>query len=250
MDTTSQANDQKQQQQLATTTNPQTHGNKQSTNSSGQISRTMRHYSNCPLFYLNVANQRPVPGQNPNHHNHNHQHHHNHNHHHAGGSGGAIGSTSGGSGGHQKASFYHIPNLFQNSFKVPLHFRNVYYYKSLLNLNMRLIVLRPHNAGAVTLRSGPQASTTGASHHHHHHRPSNRPMHHHHHHHYVPSTTAVLPNGHNVSLSCPDLNLKQVLVVKKPKRDDNVDSGGIAVTGTSGVLQPGALPIGIFMIKI
>lgn len=112
---------------------------------------------------------------------------------------------------------------------------------------MRLIVLRPHNAGAVTLRGGAgSGGVSGAAHHHHHHHPGGRPAHHHnHHHHYVPNTMAVLPNGHNVSLSCPDLNLKQVLIVKKPKREDQVDSAGNQISHPSGISsQTGAVPIG------
>jgi hypothetical protein len=124
---------------------------------SNTANRAMRHYSNCPLFYLNIANrpqyyqQHRTPvgphfsggvvggasaaGGGSGHHivaAHNQPHHQHPSHHH---------------GGSNKASYYHIPNLFQNTFQVPLHFRNVYYYKSLLNLNMRLIVLRPHGAG-------------------------------------------------------------------------------------------------------
>lgn len=125
---------------------------------SNTANRAMRHYSNCPLFYLNIAN-RPQYYQ---------QHRTPVGPHFSGGVVGGAGAGGGGGSGHHivaahnqphhqhpshhhggsnKASYYHIPNLFQNTFQVPLHFRNVYYYKSLLNLNMRLIVLRPHGAG-------------------------------------------------------------------------------------------------------
>lgn len=139
---------------------------------SSQSNRPMRHYSNCPLFYLNINPNSTNRTSHPNTH-HNHPHH-------------AHTGTN-------KASYYHIPNLFQNSFKVPLHFRNVYYYKSLLNLNMRLVVLRPHGAGALTI------TNSGAN---------NR----------VQNNSQN--NQNNVSLSCPDLNLRQLLVVNSTKRDE------------------------------
>lgn len=203
--------------------------NKQSANPN--TNRAFRHYSNCPLFYLNIAN-RPT--------------HHQHPHHHASGSG-VIGTSSG--GGHHKASFYHIPNLFQNSFQVPLHFRNVYYYKSLLNLNMRLVVLRPHGAGALTLKSsGAAPATLGFTpgHHHHHHAGGRTANHHHHHHnqHNIFGSAGVVSTGqNNVSLSCPDLNLKQLLIVKKPKRDDKSATG--VATITDGTFEGALVPIGI-----
>lgn len=104
----------------------------------------VRHLPNCPFYYINLArlphNQAPAHGS-------------------------------------QKANLYHVPNLFQNSYRFPLHFRNVYYYKSLVNLNMKIMVLRPHGAGALTV---------------------NAPA-----------------NVNNVSYSCPDLQLKQILIVKK-----------------------------------
>jgi hypothetical protein len=213
----------------------QTNINNNNNNNSSQKQK-FRHYPTCPLFYLNFNPNRKVcalnnsttnkqqnshtfttasslfqPGQlvqhkkqlnnftnlpilnpqqqrlaglphiyqhNPHHHNHHHNHH------------------------HQRPHVYKVSSLFQNSYKVPLHFRNVYYYKSLLNLNMRLMVIRPHGAGALTIIHKPDPS-------------------------------AVTSNTNNMSLSCPDLQPKQVLVINK-KNNENYSQN--ATNQTSGML--------------
>ena len=86
--------------------------------------------------------------------------------------------------------------------------------------------------GALTLKSsGGGPSHAGGSHHHNQH-PTSRgavnnqqtpQQHHHHHHHhhqrYYTDSIVAHNNQNNVSLSCPDLNLKQVLIVNKPKKE-------------------------------
>jgi hypothetical protein len=127
----------------------------------------------------------------------------------------------------RKANLYRVPSLFQNSYKVPLHFRNVYYYKSLLNLNMRLMVLRPHGAGAVTVVHRPQQQQQqqGA----------------------MLDSNGLVVNGFNsaaanqnnsVSISCPDLQLKQVLVVKK---NDNLSQAGTSSQQPGSTINGGGL---------
>ena len=93
---------------------------------------------------------------------------------------------------------YHVPNLFQNSYRFPIHFRNVYYYKSLLNLNMRMMVLRPHGAGALTVNA--------------------------------PTTS--------LSLSCPVLNKKQVVIIKKSNlNSSNPKAPGLTIKSSGKKLD-------------
>ncbi|RNA44462.1 monocarboxylate transporter 12-like [Brachionus plicatilis] len=89
---------------------------------------------------------------------------------------------------------YHVPNLFQNSYRFPIHFRNVYYYKSLLNLNMRIMVLRPHGAGALTVNAPTNA----------------------------------------VSLSCPNLNKRQVVIIKNSNLNSSDHKAPVLTIKTSG----------------
>ena len=111
----------------------------------------IRHYPNCPYYYMNQSSQNP------------------------------------------KANLYYVPNLFQNSYRFPLHFKNVYYYKSLVNLNMRLMVVKPQHhgshtnalAGVVNLKNNDNNEIG------------------------------------NVSLSCPDLQLKQLLIMNNTNNSNN-----------------------------
>lgn len=93
-----------------------------------------------------------------------------------------------------KANLYRVPSLFQDTYKVPMHFRNVYYYKSLLNLNMRLMVLRPHGAGALTIvhktQNNANSGVLGGN-----------------------LTHSGTQDDQNISISCPDLQLKQVFTI-------------------------------------
>lgn len=89
--------------------------------------------------------------------------------------------------------------------------------------------------GALTLKSsGGGPSHPGGSHHHNQHptsrgtvnnqqTPQQHHHHHNHHHHhhqrYYTDSIVAHNNQNNVSLSCPDLNLKQVLIVNKPKKE-------------------------------
>ena len=82
-------------------------------------------------------------------------------------------------------SLSYVPSLFQNSYRFPLHFKNVYYYKSLINLNMRLMHLKNH--GSNQARKEPAGVLNLDS--------------------------KKINNLNNLSLSCPDLNLNQVLVI-------------------------------------
>ena len=89
--------------------------------------KNWRHNPDCPVTYLirlkNVNNPNHINVANGQLHYHNHNHHHNQH-----------------QGGMQKRqnSLNYMPSVFQNSYRFPLHFKNVYYYKSLVNLNMRL----------------------------------------------------------------------------------------------------------------
>ena len=77
----------------------------------------LRHFSNCPFFYLNNENWMKINHpSHPHHQNHNHHHHHHH------------------KQGQKQTNYFYVPNLFQNQFRFPMHFKNVYYYKSLVSL--------------------------------------------------------------------------------------------------------------------
>lgn len=93
----------------------------------------------------------------------------------------------------RRPNFHYVPSLFQNSYRFPLHFKNVYYYKSLINLNMRLMNLKNSQNRPVRLAG-------------------------------VIKNDAK--NSNNVSISCPNLNLKQVLVVDSGKTGLKLATGG------------------------
>ena len=93
----------------------------------------------------------------------------------------------------RRPNFHYVPSLFQNSYRFPLHFKNVYYYKSLINLNMRLMNLKNSQNRPVRLAG-------------------------------VINNDAK--NVNNVSISCPNLNLKQVLVVDSSKTGLKLATGG------------------------
>lgn len=116
-----------------------------------------RHAHDCPVTYLNrlknIHSKKPSV-TNPHHH---HTHH---------------------NPPKRQNSLSYVPSLFQNSYRFPLHFKNVYYYKSLINLNMRLMHLKNY--------SNSQTRNQQAE---------------------------KINNLNNLSLSCPDLNLNQVLVI-------------------------------------
>ena len=129
--------------------------------------RTLRHFQDCPVNYLNRLNSTVQTYPNPVLHHHHHHHHHHH-------------QQS------NRSSFTYIPSVFQNSYRFPLHFKNVYYYKSLINLNMRLMHLKNHG-------NNPTRIATDASN----------------------NNTNFL---NNLSLSCPDLNLNQVLLINSSNK--------------------------------
>ena len=124
----------------------------------------LKHLPTCPLFYLNNINNNINNLNMLNH--------------------------------RQKANIHYIPNFFQNSYRVPMHFRNVYYYKSLVNLNMRLMTVKPNKT--LVYKNGP------ISHFNRHH----RNIHNQH-----KNLKKFAPEGNkslaNVSLSCPDLQLNE-----------------------------------------
>ena len=79
-----------------------------------------------------------------------------------------------------------MPTLFQNSYRIPLHYKNVYYYKSLVNLNMRLMALKKNKTLTVKDNNDQDLNS--------------------------------------MSLSCPNLQMKQVLVMKdnqRPKKNSD-----------------------------
>lgn len=123
--------------------------------------KTLRHTNDCPVTYLNRLknishNTQMARG-------HSHQGHHHANLY------------------KRQNSFQPVPSMFQSNFRFPLHFKNVYYYKSLVNLNMRLMHIRNHS-------NQPQVKLPL----------NNKP---------------AMNNLNNLSLSCPDLNLNEVLLI-------------------------------------
>jgi hypothetical protein len=143
-----------------------------------------RHTPDCRLYYLDgLINQRnsqrahhPHLNHNPHHHHHHHHHHHQQQHH----------NQLAHRRVYYKGRVYYVPNIFQNSYRVPLHFKNVYYYKSLLNLNMRLMTPKPRMTLAFK------------------------------------DTDKEI---NNLSISCPDLNLKQLLLIDNNKFNESTKSG-------------------------
>ncbi len=159
-----------------------------------------KHFPNCPISKLNrLKNMHIVQNQNSNHH---HHHHHHYNHHLQASM--LVNQA-------KRNNLYYVPSLFQNSYRFPLHFKNVYYYKSLINLNMRLKNLKSHGNHTATLAGVLNLKDFE----------TNQPHihlnnhHHHHNHHYSHHHQQQQQQTNNVSFSCPNLNPNQFFIVNK-----------------------------------
>lgn len=130
---------------MTTTTTPTNNTHLSVNNGGGRIKldiiklyniKGFRHFSNCPLFYLKNLNEDSFVHQSHNIHHQHHHHHHQNNH---------------GPNNLTPSNYQYVPSLFQNSYRIPLHYKNVYYYKSLVNLNMRLMASKRNKV--LTLKS-------------------------------------------------------------------------------------------------
>jgi hypothetical protein len=155
-----------------------------------------KHFPNCPISKLNrLKNMHIVQNQNSNHH-----HHHYYNHHLQASM--LVNQA-------KRNNLYYVPSLFQNSYRFPLHFKNVYYYKSLINLNMRLKNLKSHGNHTATLAGVLNLKDFETN------QPHIHLNNHHHHHHHYSHHHQQQQQTNNVSFSCPNLNPNQFFIVNK-----------------------------------